>query len=328
MENKNYVFILGPHKSGSSLLRNLLDGHPDLFVIPIETQYFSLSRRFWVNYFLWAQRPRVKKTEPGLFVDFITDYRNSSSKYRDIETPDFINIEEFKDHFLTHWPDTGNAKDEIVHYFDSIFYSIHSRPINRDLVVVEKSVANAENAVRLKKFFPGAKFIHLIRNPYDNLVSFRNYRLKLNNRFPPVRDLIESLKVNYYYLYKNKEVIDDYFVLKYEDLVADTENQMHQISKFIGIPFDNILLTPTSNGKIWGGNSSEDKKFTGVSRERVGKTDRQITRLEVQLIDRLFDFILTDYGYERINKKSSIFSFGKKEKLKTYIYNRLYFYFS
>jgi hypothetical protein len=328
MENKNYVFVLGPHKSGSSLLRNLLDGHPDLFVIPIETQYFSLSRRFWVNYFLWSERPRVKKTDPTQFIDFIRDYRKNSSKYRDIENLDFINFEEFSNHLLTGWPDNGNTKDEIIHYFDSIFYSIHSRPINKNLVVVEKSVANAENAIRLKKLFPNAKFIHLIRNPYDNLVSFRNYRLKLDNRFPSIRDVVESLKINYYYLYKNRELIDDYFVLKYEDLVEDTENQMQQISKFVGVPFNDILLSPTSNGNVWQGNSSEDKKFTGVSRERVGRVDKQITRLEVQLIDRLFDFILNDYGYERIQKKSSFFSFGKKEKLKTYIYNRLYFYFS
>ena len=51
-ENKNYVFILGQHKSGSSLLRSLLDGHPDLFVIPVETHYFSLSQKILGKLFL------------------------------------------------------------------------------------------------------------------------------------------------------------------------------------------------------------------------------------------------------------------------------------
>src|SRR4029079_2018189 len=327
-ENKNYVFILGPHKSGSSLLRNLLDGHPDLFAIPIETHYFSISRRFWVNYFLWAERPRVKKSDPRSFIDHIHSYLDTSVKYRDIERVDFIRAEKFNNYLIEHWEDATGTKEEIVNYFDALYYSIHSRPMDKNLIVTEKSVSNAENAVRLQKLFPNAKFIHLIRNPYDNLLSFRNYKRKQNNRFPSLRDLVESLKVNYYYLYKNQELIDNYFVLKYEDLVTDTESQMRTVSKFLEIPFNDTLLLPTTNGIPWEGNSSQDKKFTGISKERIGHIDKQITKVEVEIINRLFEFILNDYGYQHIQKKSSFFAFGKNEKLKTYVYNRLYYYFS
>ena len=116
-----------------------------------------------------------------------------------------------------------HTKDEIINYFDAIYYSIHSEPIDRNLTVVEKSVSNAENAIRLQRLFPNAKFIHIIRNPYNNLLSFRDYRFKMNHRFPSLRDLVESLKVNYYYLYKNQELINDYLVMKYEDIVYDTK---------------------------------------------------------------------------------------------------------
>ncbi len=34
------VFILGSPRSGPTLLRSLFDGHPDLNVIPFETEYF------------------------------------------------------------------------------------------------------------------------------------------------------------------------------------------------------------------------------------------------------------------------------------------------
>ena len=37
---ENPVFILGSHKSGTSLLRNLLDGISGFFVIPIEAHFF------------------------------------------------------------------------------------------------------------------------------------------------------------------------------------------------------------------------------------------------------------------------------------------------
>ena len=34
------IFLLGSHKSGTSLLRSLLDGHPDLDVLPREAHFF------------------------------------------------------------------------------------------------------------------------------------------------------------------------------------------------------------------------------------------------------------------------------------------------
>ena len=39
-KNISPIFILGCTKSGTTLLRNLFDGHPDLFIIPFETHFF------------------------------------------------------------------------------------------------------------------------------------------------------------------------------------------------------------------------------------------------------------------------------------------------
>src|SRR5471032_2795610 len=35
------VYICGVHRSGTTLLRNLLDGHPELLVLPSEGRYFT-----------------------------------------------------------------------------------------------------------------------------------------------------------------------------------------------------------------------------------------------------------------------------------------------
>ena len=121
------MFLFWDHiNRGSSLLRSLLDGHPDLFVIPVETHYFSLSQRFWVNYFLSAQRPIHNESNPKDFVDHINHYVNYSLKYRDIEKVDFISIDKFKEYLLEHWPATKHPKAEIINYFDAIYYSIQS----------------------------------------------------------------------------------------------------------------------------------------------------------------------------------------------------------
>jgi hypothetical protein len=38
------VFILGNLKSGTTLVQALLDGHPELFVIPVELKFFKFVR--------------------------------------------------------------------------------------------------------------------------------------------------------------------------------------------------------------------------------------------------------------------------------------------
>ena len=50
------VFILGSHKSGTSLLRSLLDSHPKLYIIPFETHFIASLGR-WVQYSYRRQKP-------------------------------------------------------------------------------------------------------------------------------------------------------------------------------------------------------------------------------------------------------------------------------
>ncbi|MEE9162080.1 MAG: hypothetical protein V3U35_03825 [Candidatus Neomarinimicrobiota bacterium] len=50
------IFLLGAHKSGTSLLRSLFDGHPDLFAVPVEAHFFQLTGS-WINYSLRKSPP-------------------------------------------------------------------------------------------------------------------------------------------------------------------------------------------------------------------------------------------------------------------------------
>ena len=211
-----------------------------------------------------GQRPIHNESNPKDFVDHINHYVNYSLKYRDIEKVDFISIDKFKEYLLEHWPATKHPKAEIINYLTPFIIQFVQSRLIETWQLLEKSVSNAENALRLQKLFPNAKFIHIMRNPYANLLSFRDYRFKMNNRFPSLRDLVECLKVNYYYLYKNQELIDDYLVVKYEDIAMNTKEEMIKISQFLNIPFNENLLSPTVNGKRWEGNSTQNKKFTGV----------------------------------------------------------------
>ena len=70
------VFIIGSHKSGTSLLRSLLDGHPELYVIPFETHFMASLGR-WVQYSYRRQTPHENFEFSEKFLETLKKYSNS-----------------------------------------------------------------------------------------------------------------------------------------------------------------------------------------------------------------------------------------------------------
>lgn len=56
-ETNGPIFILGCTKSRTSMMRNLFDGHPDLFIVPAESHFFQ-NIGFWINYFFRRSAPQ------------------------------------------------------------------------------------------------------------------------------------------------------------------------------------------------------------------------------------------------------------------------------
>ena len=78
------IFILGSHKSGSSLLRSLLDGHPRLFVFPKEIHFFQYAG-YWVDYRLRAAKPAQLSREQLIerLYEIVSGYNRSRDPYAD-----------------------------------------------------------------------------------------------------------------------------------------------------------------------------------------------------------------------------------------------------
>lgn len=325
--NQLPIFILGPHKSGTSLLRNIFDGHTDLFVIPIEAHFFQ-HLGYWIDYSIRRQKYLNLNDEDILdnFINWIKKSNTVPGGKSDSDTRDFWNVELFKTELqlLYNKLDEINSKSFIEIYIHAMYKSLYNKKLSEDIRVVEKSVDQAEFAIQLKKMYSEAKFIHIIRNPYSNLVSIRKF--KSNFGYPFMYPIIESMKNNYYFLEKNKEVIDkDYYILKYEDLVSDSNNKIKELADFLDLKTEDILFKPTVQGDLWGGNSTTDKEFSEISADRLGKWKNEIFPLETALINKKFDHFVLKYDYEFRKQNSNIFKRNEVEKLKYYIANRLYY---
>lgn len=324
--NQYPIFLLGAHKSGTSLLRSLIDGYSQLFTVPIESHYFQ-NMHHWVDYDYRSQLPErlSRKDIIENFSAWIHKCNISSDKYGDSIVSGKLDEKKFREYFSQIRSD-NNDKEIIERYFEAIYFSLYNKKLSDSVRVVEKSVENAEFAIELFHLFPHAKFINIIRNPYANTVSFRKYK-SIHVGYPLMPRIIRSLYNSYYFLYKNIRIIPNYLIIRYEDLVLNPEKTIQKICNFLNISFEKILLIPTSEGKFWAGNSMTGKRFDGIDSSLLNIWRSEIHPMEVKYINSLFPFILKDFGYDYFEKNGSFWKIAKGENMKRYFYNRLYYYY-
>lgn len=318
--NPNPVFILGASKSGTTLLTALLDGHPDLFIVPMESHFFQYVTGHWVDYALRRVGP--------------AEYGQDDLKARIIQSAELLkqdtasgggptypqlNVESFRRYVRD--KEVGDLQGLFGLYMAAWYYAVMNKEMPRTVRIVEKSVENAEYAGVLRWMFPHSRFIHIVRNPYANMVALRRFKSK--GSYPCLSRLVASLYNSYYYLMKNQITLDNYLVVKYEDLVLNTESTVQKIAAFAQIEYAESLLRPTLMGKTWLGNSSFGQNFRGISRLALVQWKEDIKPLEIHMVNRFARPIIEKYGYEYITTPRRYLLPVWREGIRTYIVNRV-----
>lgn len=325
MTLKSPIFILGSHKSGSSLLRSLLDSHPDLYVVPTEVHYFQCAG-YWIDYRLRYSLPKHHDNQALVesFVQFIEKKNSHIDPYADSIVTNRFDMDRFRD--LLEKSNLTTPAQAFEAYIQALHFSAEGQLLPSELRIVEKSVENAEFAIFLRQMMPDCKFVHIVRNPYATLVAIRKAKTKSN--YPFLQDFIASLWNSYYYLLKNQAFLDNYFVVRYEDLLSCPEEKMREISDFLEIQYKDTLLEPTLMGKPWGGNSSNSQSFSKISKAPLSKWRKEINDLEIHLVNSMIGPIVEQLGYEKQTPNRSKYWPVADENINDYIKNRSIFWMS
>jgi len=106
-------------------------------------------------------------------------------------------------------------------------------------IVIDKMPLNIIYIAEILRFFPNAKFIFALRNPYDSILSCFMQQFELN---PAMKNFtsLESSVILYDLVMKLCTIYRDVFsinchFIKYEDLVTDFEKTTKEIFKFLEI---------------------------------------------------------------------------------------------
>jgi hypothetical protein len=215
--NSAPFFIIGSGRSGSTLLRLILASHSRL-CIPPETWY-------------------LLRLPAALGADRVL-------------TPEEIHnvIRIMTNHYR--WPDMNLAASE----FREAVSRLH-QPRLRDIVEIvyhahmardgkprwgDKTPGYIEIVPRLAALFPGARFIHFIRDGRDVAKSFQSRRWNGRWLHTNAQEWLETMQYRQRWL--RSPFASQIREVRYEDLVLDTEQTLRGICDFLGESFEPQML--------------------------------------------------------------------------------------
>jgi hypothetical protein len=204
-------FVVGVGRSGTTLLRLMLDAHPQL-AIPPETQFVPEL----------LEREGECRTTAAV-VDVIIKSRT--------------------------WKDFGLAEDElrdaagqahgaaeVLRAFYGLYAAKRGKPRWGD-----KTPGYVKRMRPIAAALEEARFVHLIRDGRDVALSRRARGMGAGKPMGDVADLwkrrIENARK------QAKRLRDRYMELRFEDLVAEPERELRRVCELIGLEFDPVMLS-------------------------------------------------------------------------------------
>jgi len=204
-------FVCGVTRSGTTLLRLMLDSHPDL-AIPGETH--------WVHRFI--RDMERGKMDANQAADFITE----SKRWQEFH----LDADELRDRIAK--LDPLNAADVV-----RVFYAMYSEKEGKTRYG-DKTPGYVREMIRIQRVLPEARFIHVIRDGRDVAVS--HMRMNWGPSTPA-----ESAELWVTRISKARRLaprIEHYSEIHFEDLVTDAEGALRKVCAFIDLDFDPAML--------------------------------------------------------------------------------------
>ena len=214
-------FVVGVGRSGTTLLRLMLDAHPELS-IPPETHFLPALIKLYAG-----------SREPN--TDELVEAVETHPGWRDFG----MDENELRIAFAGRagFGSAGDAAGAIRSFY-AAYASAHEKPRWGDKTPVYiESIAQIGEALGDQ-----ARFVHLIRDGRDVAVSRGARAVKRGREATPARDEAETWKRRIEGARAEGNEVAHYLELRYEDLIADPETALRTVCEFIDLPYDPAML--------------------------------------------------------------------------------------
>jgi hypothetical protein len=285
-------FIGGQAKSGTTLLRALLDGHPELLALPQDTDYFSTVLTKLGNE---TRRAQFDYLTQQSYAKILFGGKQRADKHDYSEFPQ----QRFRETFERVAFDPANAHRDLLVLLMQSYAELLGVPLDQVRRWVEKTPANRNYIPSIFSRFPQAKLLATMRDPRAIMASQIALKEKVKARRFSIYYVIDHWLAGAKLALRIRRGKVPGFVVKYEELVRDPGALMKQICAFLDIAFDpEVALRPTKVGQPWAGNSAVGSRFSEVSSEPATRWHSALNQNEIGWIEWHCRDLMPEFGYE------------------------------
>jgi sulfotransferase family protein len=268
------ALICQAQRSGGTLLARLFDGHPQCHAHPHELlighpkphtwpelgldeppeTWFAKLRESYLSTLFRKGRRTIPMKAPG---------EKSKGAYPFLLPPTFQRLI-FLQEVERRSPITSE-RQILDAYMTSLFNAwLDNQNLRgaekRWVVAFSPRRAWGEGREKLFELYPDGRLVSILRDPLSWFTSAQG-------RDPEAdpEPLFELWVRSAQEMIEAKDRYPDLiFILRFDDLVRQTDKTMRSLARFLGIDYDPVLTTPTFNGYPVGANSSYEVRTTGV----------------------------------------------------------------
>jgi hypothetical protein len=270
------IFIGACPRSGTTLLRTMLNTHPDI-AIPRETRFMPF---FWEHRLNWLNIDRKRVRERFGHTVFESDWTRADR----LETSAEVGIER-----LSEAPPTlgslvgtcyvlyaeatgkkrwGDKRPMYARYLDSVF-----------------------------TFFPDAQYINLVRDPRASVASMRKLNWFEGDVVPGLELWVRSIKA----VAPWRKVLhtDQYLEVRYEDMAADPEANLERIADYLNLDRASVPVMLTYHEHVDETATRYHSRLSEpVSESSVRSWEAVLSSDEIALIEHVSRKYMAEFEYE------------------------------
>nr|BFD66486.1 sulfotransferase [Bdellovibrio sp. HAGR004] len=226
------IFILGNPRSGTTLLRLLLTSHRDVVVPPEAGFLVWLSNKYgdWNSF---------DSNSSSAVLSYVNDlFGTKKFETWGLNKSDVI---------------TQIAKNKPSSYSElsSCIYHSYAKKIAKEVLYWgDKNNFYLNHIEELNRLYPGAKYIHIVRDGRDVACSYldmgrRTYKSQYAPQLPQkIEEIASQWRNNVLKIERDlKKCSSVFLTIRYEDLVNKTDEELHNICDFLGIEFQNEMAS-------------------------------------------------------------------------------------
>lgn len=265
------LFIIGMPRSGTKLLRGLLNQHPQIGIPPSETEFFP-----------WLVSQRARFGDLGGHAAFHRFY---------VEMGDI--------HYFQRMRELGGGMPEEAWYRSCSTFTpadLFETLLRYDTAVApgsgriwgDKSPSYIGHVALLKSHFPQARFIHIVRDVRDYCLSMRQAWGK--NMLRAAQRWSDGVGCA---VAAGAELGAAFMTLRYEDLLDDAERELRRVCRFLGTEYAENMSELQSSVE----NLGAARNASGIKQGNKFKYLQDMSPATRQRIESICRPLLEQFGY-------------------------------